>query len=69
VEFELVEAADVRLSVFDVLGREVRLVTDGARRAGPHVTSLNVGELSPGTYVVRLAAGTTVRTQRMVVVR
>jgi len=69
VEFELAEAADVRLSVFDVLGREVRLVTEGARRSGPHAAALDVQGLSPGTYVVRLATGAVARTQRMVVVR
>ena len=69
VEFELAEAAEVRLSVFDVLGREVRLVADGTRRAGPHAASLDVEGLSPGTYVVRLTTGSLARTQRMVVVR
>ncbi|MEO0558500.1 MAG: S8 family peptidase, partial [Bacteroidota bacterium] len=69
VEFELAEAAEVRLAVYDVLGREVRLVTDGTRRAGPHAASLQVEGLSPGTYVVRLTAGSLARTQRMVVVR
>lgn len=69
LEFELAEAAEVRLSVFDVLGREVSVLAEGPRRAGPHVAALEVGDLSPGTYVVRLTAGSTARAQRMVVVR
>lgn len=69
IEFELAEASEVRLSILDVLGREVRVLAEGPRRAGPHATSFSVAGVSPGTYVVRLVAGGTAHARQMVVVR
>ena len=69
VEFELAQPADVRLSLYDVLGREVRMVAEGARPAGPGAIALDAAGLSPGSYVLRLVAGAESRTQRMTIVR
>ena len=57
VPFTLRQPADVRLAVYDVLGREVALVADRAYGAGEHAETLDTAGLAPGTYVVRLAAG------------
>jgi hypothetical protein len=65
--FELPEAADVRLALFDVLGREVAVVVDGARGAGTHHVA--PGEaLPPGVYVARLATGSQGASLRVTVV-
>jgi hypothetical protein len=52
--FDLTRAADVRLAVFDALGREVAVLHDGPRPAGRHEAGLAGAELAPGVYVVRL---------------
>ncbi|MEO0558791.1 MAG: T9SS type A sorting domain-containing protein [Bacteroidota bacterium] len=57
IPFTLRQPADVRLAVYDVLGREVALVTDGSYSAGTHAEPLDTSGFAPGTYVVRLAAG------------
>ena len=57
VAFTLREPADVRLAVYDALGREVALVADRAYGAGEHAEPLDTADLAPGTYVVRLVAG------------
>ena len=50
-------AARVRLSVYDVLGREVAVLVDGEQAAGTHAAELRGGSLAAGLYVVRLTAG------------
>ncbi|HEX8386935.1 MAG TPA: T9SS type A sorting domain-containing protein, partial [Rubricoccaceae bacterium] len=50
---ELPEAEAVRLSVFDVLGREVAVVADGALGAGPQTFAIGRA-LPAGVYVARL---------------
>ncbi|HEX8297693.1 MAG TPA: T9SS type A sorting domain-containing protein [Rubricoccaceae bacterium] len=55
--FELDEAQAVRLAVYDVLGREVAVVTDGARSAGVHTATVDTRALPSGVYVARLTAG------------
>ncbi|MEM1054929.1 MAG: M56 family metallopeptidase [Bacteroidota bacterium] len=55
VAFQLAEAAEVRLQVFDIEGR---LVTDLQRRAsaGRQALEVDVSNFAPGTYIYRLRA-------------
>ena len=55
VSFSLGAPADVRLSVADLLGREVAVLDEGARGAGPQRAWLDGRGLPAGTYVVRLS--------------
>jgi hypothetical protein len=57
VRFTLPEAASARLALYDVTGREVAVITDGARPAGVASTMLDAGSLAPGAYVLRLTVG------------
>ena len=70
VPFVLPAEAEVRLSVYDVLGREVGVLAEGSLAAGSHEARLPVG-LAAGVYVLRLsverAAGPQV--QRVTVAR
>ncbi|WP_412063583.1 choice-of-anchor B family protein [Rubrivirga sp. IMCC45206] len=68
LEFGVPEAGAVRLSVFDARGREVAVLVDGPLAAGRHEAALPAG-LAAGVYVVRLAAGGAVVSQRAAVVR
>lgn len=45
---------DVRLSVVDLLGREVAVLVEGARPSGVETLTWNPGETAAGTYIVRL---------------
>src|SRR5262249_10183707 len=57
VAFELPEPSDVRLELFDLLGRRVRDV-HAPYAAGPQLVSLDHGtKLAAGLYQVRLQAG------------
>jgi hypothetical protein len=59
----------VRLSVFDLLGREVAVLADGRYPAGKYSFSFDGTQLASGMYLYRLTAGDFVATQRMVLVR
>ncbi len=67
--FTLPAAGAARLSVVDLLGREVAVLVDGALPSGGQVATVDTSALAPGVDVVRLAAGTEVLTRRLVVVR
>ena len=69
ITYTLAASQPVRLAVFDVLGREVALLTDGEQPAGPHAVALDVTSLTPGLYVVHLTAGTDRSVRRMTVTR
>lgn len=67
--YTLAEAGPVRLSIIDLLGREVAVVVEGDAAAGRHAATLDPARLAPGVYVVRLSAGTHAVTRRLAVVR
>ena len=69
VAFALPEAGPARLSVTDMLGREVAVLADGPLAAGPHRATVETGRLAAGVYVVRLVADGQARAQRLVVAR
>ena len=70
IAFSLAEAGPARLSVYDVLGREVAVLADGAALdAGRHEAELDASALASGTYVVRLAAGGDALVRQMTVAR
>ena len=69
VPFTLDRPADVRLAVYDALGREVAVVAERAYGAGAHAEVLDTSALAPGTYVVRLVAGADVVLRTIAVAR
>ena len=69
LRYRLPEAATVRLEVFDLLGRKVATLVDGEQDPGPHEARLDGARLAPGTYFVRLQAGSERLTQRVQVVK
>lgn len=65
---------DVRLSVYDLLGREVEVLVDAPLTAGEHTVTWDGGAHASGVYVCRMAVsgheGTSARlTRRMVLLR
>ena len=59
----------MRLAVYDVLGREVAVLVDGAVAAGAHTATFDARSLPAGTYLCRLAADGAVQTRTLTVVR
>lgn len=57
IPFALPEAAEVRLAVYDMLGREVRRIEGGTVGAGYPRAVVGTEGLSSGVYVYRLTAG------------
>ncbi len=69
IAFTLAEAGPARLAVYDLLGREVAVLTDGPMPEGRHEVRVDAGSLASGTYVYRLAAGGQSLVRQMTVVR
>ena len=58
IGYALPRAADVRLAVYDVLGRQVALLAEGFRPAGRHEAVFDGAGLASGLYFYRLEAQT-----------
>ena len=57
VRLDLPAPADVRVAVYDVLGRRVATLASGALGAGAHALPFDAAPLAPGVYVVRAEVG------------
>ena len=59
IRFQVPEAADVRLAVYDRLGREVAVILDGRMDAGSHEARFDATGLASGVYLYKLQARAT----------
>jgi len=59
----------VRVAVYDMLGREVKLIFEGQLAAGAHPFSFSVSALPSGRYVVRAVSNQQTATQFITIVR
>ena len=69
ISFQLPMASMVRLSVHDMLGREVSVLVNERREAGVHDVKFEAAGLASGVYLCRLQAGGFVRAGRLQLVR
>jgi hypothetical protein len=57
IGYELPKASFVRLSVYNVLGQEVRTLVNQTQQAGYKTVQFNGGGMASGVYFYRLTAG------------
>ncbi len=69
IPFTLSASSEAEITVFDLLGRKVRVIKLGKRPSGSHEIHLEATSLPSGVYFYRLEAADFVGTKRMVVVK
>lgn len=74
IRYQLSVVSDVKLAVYDLLGREVRVLAEGRQAAGPHEAAWDGRdgrgtEMAGGVYYYRLTVDGRAMTRRMVLVR
>ncbi len=60
---------EVRLRVYDILGREVAVLVDGQKEPGSYSVVFNGSGLASGVYVYRLSAGSRIECRKMVLTK
>jgi hypothetical protein len=69
VRFSLPRPEEIRIEVFDLLGRRVLGLAEGEWPAGAHTVPVDAGTLSSGLYFVRMQAGDFRETRRLTIVQ
>jgi len=73
VDYHLKAAQEVRIGVYDLLGRRVRTLVSGRRSAGPHTARwagpAGAATVASGTYFVRMTTESTSVSRRVVIVQ
>lgn len=74
IQFDLPEATDVTLTVYDLLGRELTLLVDASRSAGVHRVAWDGrnsagAAVATGVYIYHLQAGDFTSTKKLLLMR
>jgi hypothetical protein len=69
IEYSIPRTTEVRLTVYDVLGREVTTLVNGIENAGKHSVSFDSGNLASGLYLYRINAGEFSSSKKMIILK
>lgn len=69
IQYTIPSTAEVKLKVFDLLGREIRTLVNERKPSGSYEVHFDGASLASGVYFYRLMAGNYVKTKKMVLVK
>jgi len=69
ISYRLTSSSVVRLAIYDILGREVKLLVDGVQSPGSYSVTWNPLMAAPGVYFCRLRTENSTVTTRLVRIR
>ena len=69
ISFSLPQKSQVKLKVFDVLGREIQILADGIYEAGKYEVEFNATNLPSGVYFYNLTTGSNSITKKMLLMK
>jgi len=69
IRYELEKRSQIQLTLHDINGKTIRVLSEGAQSAGQHQYILNGSDLASGVYMYRLTDGVHTLTRKLVMVR
>jgi endo-1,4-beta-xylanase len=69
IAYELPKAGYVQLKVYDILGRDVKILVDGQRSAGRYLIQFDAGNIPSGVYFYRIQAGSFVEIKKLILLK
>ncbi|MEL6821810.1 MAG: T9SS type A sorting domain-containing protein, partial [Calditrichota bacterium] len=69
ITFDVAEAAETSLKVYDLTGRAVKTLVNTFLVPGQYNVELNAANLASGVYLYRLTSGDTMQTRKMILLR
>jgi hypothetical protein len=69
INFSVPKTGLVKLSVYDALGREVEMLTNGVKQQGSYEVTFDASGFNSGVYFYRLSAGEFSQTKKMILIK
>lgn len=69
IEYNVKDAAQVTLKVYDMIGNEVATLVNEVKPAGSYTVSFDASKLSSGVYLYKMTAGSFVQTRKLVLMK
>gem|GEM_PF-2207588 len=69
ISYQLSVTSNVKIAVYDILGREVAILVNEEKFPGSYEVKFNASNLSSGTYFYRLSVGNYTETKKMLLIK
>lgn len=69
IKFDLPSESYVKISVYDILGGEIRILINQGLKAGSYESEFNAGDLPSGVYFYKLEAGEFTEVRKMMLIK
>ena len=69
INYNLPEASNVKLIIYNILGQEVKTLVNAFKEAGVHTIDFNASELNSGLYIYKIEAGSFTQTRKMTLIK
>ena len=69
IQYSIPEAGPVTLKIYDLLGKQVKILDDGIKTAGKKRAVFRAADLASGIYLYKLQAGDYSKTKRMILLK
>ena len=69
ISFSIPQSGLVTLDVFNVQGQKVATLVNGFKASGSHDVTFDAANLASGVYIYRLVSGSSVKTQKMMLIK
>ncbi len=69
IEYKVPEASNVKITVYDALGKQVEVLKDGFQNAGTYTLNFNGSNLASGIYLYRMEAKGFVKVNKMLLLK
>jgi hypothetical protein len=69
LSYNLPESGDVKVSMMDNLGREVKMLQNGFSPAGPNVIPIDPSTMANGTYLIRVSSNSFTATRKLIIAK
>jgi len=69
IKYDLAVDNNVKLEIFDLLGRNIDTIVDAYQAAGEHQITWNASDIASGTYLYRLTVGDETAVSKMVLIK
>jgi len=69
IRFNLPETGNAKLTLYNVLGQEIRTLINEYKESGVYTINLDASELNSGMYIYKLESGSFIQTRKMTLVK
>jgi len=69
IEYQIPQVSLVKITLYNVLGQEIRMITNEIKEAGVHKVNIDASDLNSGVYFYKIESGSFVKTRKMTLLK